>query len=202
MSNYWVGKLPDGNLVLYDSNLQAENIEDVRLFVYYRNCLDDFPRVHTHEIVRTVKDPIVLSRVNQSYLEWQETERNKVNLVKVHGEIQENENSVKNELVDSSNRNRSCDEPPHITTYSFDPTEEEPQSGNDEVEDGVSKVKDRRFEDLEIETWKDMTRRGSLRFPPYSGDYDYSIDDPDSLESDDYLDDYNFDNEDYLVNGS
>lgn len=188
MNNYWVGKLSDGRLVLFDPDVQGSSEETVRLFVYDQKTMQDFPRVATRQSIKPFNHSPESQEVIDCYwLNFKVDNGEQVstrNQVPIHMKP-----DVVNSHADARDFEGSVVEPENIEgTNSLGSAKPQVIRQNTEIDD-ENKI-DPRFSDLHEEMINDMSRSGSGSYQKDSYYYDYSTDDQEALDSDDFLDDY------------
>jgi hypothetical protein len=70
MSIYWIGKLNDGRIVLYDPEIQLGLENEVRLYIYGVNIIEEFPKVPTRQSIKSVNNSPDRKKVIYRYLSY------------------------------------------------------------------------------------------------------------------------------------
>jgi hypothetical protein len=165
MAKYWVGKLKDGRLVLYDPEAQVGKEDSVRLFVYNLKRMEDFPKITTRQSIKPYNKNPNCQMVIDRYLSHQiETKRESIPSI--------NESKEKGEPAENNHQSKQ-------SGYEY-----KPDNTPDMEEPG-----DPRFDDLREEIERDVNRYVYRRYHKETDFYTYSTEDSDGLESDDFLDD-------------
>ena len=165
MSNFWIGLLNDGRLLLYDYEIPQNDQGKVTLFDFSSKSINTFPRFQTRKNTETIDDNKIIDEVVQSYLDYKNSlsiDNNDPSRDIHQQRIFEPEPDIDEDVIiiedlEASNIDSSM-------KYSNDQ--------NDTESEGAKKI--------------GIYIRPNLKTP----DYEYSDDDFDGLESDDYMDDY------------